>query len=91
MSVKVQIFYPELQELLGKPDNLTLEGHTVGQCLDNLVDRYPRAANLLFDKQGKLLKHVYVYVNAEGFNKAEFSQPVSDRDQLIIAILITGG
>ncbi len=91
MSIKVQIFYPELQQLLGKPDNLTLEGHTVGQCLDDLVDRYPGAANLLFDKQGKLLKQVYVYVNAEGFNKAEFSQVVSDRDQLIIAILITGG
>ena len=91
MSVKLQIFYPELQQLIKQPDNLAVEGKTVGECLSDLVRRYPASEKLLFNKQGQLLKHVYVYVNSEGFNKAEFTQPVADKDQLIIAVLITGG
>jgi hypothetical protein len=91
VSVKVQIFYPELQQLLNQPDNFNVEGRNVGECLDDLIKRYPGAGKLLFDKQGKLLKQVYIYVNSEGFNKAEFTQSVSDKDQLIIAVLITGG
>jgi hypothetical protein len=91
VSVKLQIFYPELQQLIKKPDNFAVEGKTVGECLSDLVKRYPAAEKLLFNQQGQLLKQVYVYVNSEGFNKAEFTQPVAEKDQLIIAVLITGG
>jgi hypothetical protein len=91
MSTKVKLFYPELQKLAGNRDSIALEGQTVGECLADLVRQFPGARDLIFDNLGLLLKQVYVYVNAEGLHKAEFKQPVTERDELILAVLITGG
>jgi hypothetical protein len=91
MSTKVKLFYPELQKLAGNQDSIPLEGQTVGECLADLVRQFPGARELIFDNLGQLLKQVYVYVNAEGLYKAEFSRPVTERDELILAVLITGG
>jgi hypothetical protein len=91
MDIKVKIFYPELKALLSQSDDFSVEGNNVGECLRDLVARQPEARNLLFDKQGQLLKHVYVYVNSEVSDKADLSQPIAEKDELIIAVLITGG
>jgi hypothetical protein len=91
MSIKVKLFYPELQGLADGRDAIGVEGQTVGDCLEDLVRQLPQARKLIFDGRGRLLKQVYVYVNAEGLNKAEFSRAVTERDELILAVLITGG
>jgi hypothetical protein len=91
MGVKVKVFYPDLKKLIHNQDIVTVAGHTVGECLSDLVKKYPGAEKLIFDKQGRLLKQVYVYVNAEGLNKADFTRTVTERDELILAVLITGG
>ncbi len=91
MSVRVRIFYPELQRLIGDPGETRAEGNTVGECLADLVKRHPEAGKLLFDSRGDLLKRVYVFVNAEGMYKAEFARPVTEKDVLILAVLATGG
>jgi len=91
VSVKVNIFYPALRALIGHTDEVRLEGSTVGECLDNLVSRYPGARELLFDPNGRLLKHVYVYVNFESMFKADLNRPVTDKDELILAVLAIGG
>jgi len=46
---------------------------------------------LLFDKRGQLLPSVYVHVNMEGMFKADLSQPVTADDELILAVLASGG
>ena len=91
MGVKVKVFYPDLKKLINDQDVVTVEGRTVGECLNDLVKKYPGAEKLIFDKQGRLLKQVYVYVNAEGLNKADFTRTVTEKDELILAVLITGG
>ncbi len=91
MGVKIKVFYPELQRLVDRPDELRVEGATVGECLDDLVRQYPDAQRLLFDPRGGLLKPVYVFVNAEGMRKADLARPVGDKDELILAVLATGG
>ena len=91
MSVKVRVFYPELQRLVDNPNELRVDGETVGECLDDLVRRYPGVEKLMFDANGELFKQVYVYVNAEGLYKADFARTVSDKDELILAVLATGG
>ncbi|MFH0917043.1 MAG: hypothetical protein V1912_11455 [bacterium] len=91
MSVKVRVFYPELQRLVDNPDEIRVDGETVGECLDDLVSRYPGVEKLIFDANGELFKQVYVYVNAEGLHKADFGRAVSDKDELILAVLATGG
>ena len=91
MSVTVSIFYPALQRLVGEFGEIVAEGATVGECLDDLVRHHPGSAALLFDAHGALQKPVHVFVNAEGMFKADFKQPVTERDRLIIAALAVGG
>ena len=90
-GVRLRVFYPELQSLFASPEDIHVHGETVGECLDDLVRNYPGAESLLFDTRGKLLKRVYVFVNAEGMYKADLSKPVSGKDALIVAVLATGG
>jgi molybdopterin converting factor small subunit len=91
MSVKVRIFYPALQKLLGRPEETRCQGHTVGECLADLVQQHPGVEELLFDKRGELLPPVYVFVNMEGMFKAELAKPVTETDELILAVLASGG
>lgn len=91
MSVAVKIFYPALQGLVGGPDDVQVEGATVGECLADVVRRFPESGPLLFDTRGELLKRVYVFVNRESMFKADLAKPVGDKDELIIAVLATGG
>ena len=91
MSVKVRIFYPALQSLLGNTAEVRCEGVTVGECLGDLARRHPDVEQLLFDTRGKLLPAVYVFVNMEGMYKADLAKAVTDSDELILAVLATGG
>jgi hypothetical protein len=91
MSVKIRAFYPQLQRLFDDPDDVRVEGQTVGECLEDLMARHPEARALLFNKHGVLLRHVHVFVNQESIFKAEMTKPVRDQDQLIIAVLASGG
>jgi hypothetical protein len=91
MNIKINVFYPELKQLIGNRDSIMVTGSTVGECLNDLLQQYPGAARLLFDSPGKLLKQVYVYVNSESMYKADFSRPLTEKDELILAVLITGG
>ena len=91
MSVKVRVFYPELQRLVAGPDEIRVDGETVGECLDDLVRQHPGARKLIFDTRGGLLKPVYVFVNAESMYKADLARAVSGKDELILAVLATGG
>jgi len=91
MSIKVDIFYPQLKQLINKPDLVKVSGRTVGECLNDLVRQFPGAEKRLFDEDGQLLRHVYVFINAESSYKISLDAPVRDGDKLIIAALITGG
>lgn len=91
MSVALRVFYPELSRVIGGSDEVRLEGATVGECLSDLVRRWPEAETLLLGATGELLKPVYVFVNQEGMHKADFARPVGSRDVLILAVLATGG
>lgn len=91
MSVRVKIFYPELRRLIDSPDEVRAQGVTVGECLDDLATRYPGAGELLFDERGGLRPPVYVFVNIEGMYKADLARTVGEQDELILAVLATGG
>ena len=91
MRVKVRIFYPELLRLVDSPGEILVEGGTVGECLHDLARRYPGVEKLIFDARGALFSQLYVFVNAEGMDKAELTKSVRDDDVLIMAVLASGG
>ncbi|MCX7979350.1 MAG: hypothetical protein N2578_10150, partial [Bdellovibrionaceae bacterium] len=59
MATKLRIFYPELAKVVGA-NEVEVEGTTVGECLGDLVNRYPEASPLLFEDDGDLQPRVYV-------------------------------
>jgi molybdopterin synthase sulfur carrier subunit len=90
VSVKINI-HPFLSQHTNKQDVVEVNGSTVGQCLEELVARFPGLKPWLFEKNGKLNRLVEIYVNAESSYPEELAKPVKDGDELYILIIISGG
>ena len=90
MSVKINI-HPFLSQHTNNQDVVEVNGSTVGQCLEQLVARFPELRQWLFEKNGKLNRLVEIYVNMESSYPEELAKPVKDGDELHIVIIISGG
>ena len=90
MSVKVNI-NPALYQYTNNQGMVEVNGDTVGQCLDHLVKQFPGIEKGLFDKKGKLLNYIDIYVNGKSAYPEELAKPVKKGDELHIVITIAGG
>ena len=90
MSVKINI-HPFLFHLTNDQEVVEVNGNTVGQCLEQLVARFPELGKWLFRKDGKLNNLVDIYVNQESAYPEELAKPVKDGDELHIIVIISGG
>ena len=88
VTINIPIF---LQAFAGDKDSHQVEGKTVGEALNNLVHSYPDMKKLIFDKQGKLLTYIGIYLNAKDAYPDELSKPVNDGDVIHVLMLIAGG
>lgn len=90
MSVVIEI--PQfLQHLIEGRTVVSVTGSTVGDCLEKLMTEYPRLRSLLLDKEGRLLKHVDVYLNGKSTYPKELASPVRNGDRLSIVLVVAGG
>ena len=90
MSVTVNI--PQfLQQGTDEVKAANVDGGTVGECLNDLVQRFPRLKPLLFNKSDKLHGYLEVFVNRESAYPEELARPVSNGDELHIINIIMGG
>ncbi|MFC1952507.1 MoaD/ThiS family protein [Chloroflexota bacterium] len=90
MSVNINI-PPTLSHLTGGHNLVEVNGNTVGECLNQLVDQYPKVKEQLFSGDGKLNNVVEVYVNLESSYPEELAKPVKDGDELHPIIIVLGG
>jgi molybdopterin converting factor small subunit len=90
MSIKVNI-NPGLYQYTNNQRIAEVNGNTVGQCLNHLVKQFPGIEKGLFDKNGKLLNYVDIYVNGESAYPEELAKPVKDGDELHIVVTLAGG
>jgi len=90
MSIKLHI-HPNLHHFTNNQDMAEVSGSSVGQCLNHLVEQFPGIEKGLFDKNGKLLNYVDIYVNEESAFPEELAKPVKDRDELYIVLMVAGG
>lgn len=72
-------------------ETVKVEGSSVGECLNNLVTKYPDIRRVLFATSGDLLKNIDLYVNGESAYPEELEKPVSHEDDIYIHLLLTGG
>ena len=90
MSVKINI-HKTHRQFTNDLDAVEVAGSNVGDCLNQLVKQYPDLKDALFDKKGKLLNVVEIYVNMESAYPEELAKPVKDGDELTIVPFIGGG
>jgi molybdopterin converting factor small subunit len=91
MSVKVNIYYPHMQQFTNNQQVVNVDGNTVGECLGHLVKQFPGIEKGIFDKQGQLLNYVYLFINGKASYPTDLAMPVKDGDELAIALLLAGG
>ncbi len=90
MSIKINIHRTHRQFTNGL-DIVEVDGNTVGACLDNLVRQCPGMEKVLFDKKGKLVNVVEIYVNLKSAYPNELAKQVRDGDNIHITLMIAGG
>jgi len=90
MSVRINL-HPNLYQFTNDQVIVEVEGRTVGECVNQLVKRFPRVKSMLFDKSGNLLNYVDIYVNGESSYPEELAKPVKDGDEIHITLIIAGG
>jgi sulfur-carrier protein len=90
MSKTIRI-HSGLRHLTGNQPTVEVKGDTVGECLKEMVNRFPAIEPKLFDKKGRLLSYVEIYVNAKTSYPEELAMPVKDGDVLTIILMIAGG
>ena len=72
-------------------DTLELEGRTIGECLDGLIERFPGMQAALFDGKDKLKNQIEIYLNMESAYPDELKRPVKDGDEVYIIVMLAGG
>jgi molybdopterin converting factor small subunit len=90
MSIKIHLHSTHRQHAEGQAVVET-DGRTVGECLQELVTRYPDLEAVLFDKKGGLRRNLEIYLNLESAYPDELARAVKDGDQIHVTVMLTGG
>jgi molybdopterin converting factor small subunit len=93
-SISVNVVVPALLRKLADGQEqvkITLNNDImfdVRGCVDTLAAQYPGVKQKLYNKQGEIPRFVYFFVNRR---RVDEDQPVSDGDELLIMIAVSGG
>ena len=90
MSIKINIHRTHRQFTNGL-ELVEVDGNTVGACLDNLVRQFPDIRKVLFNKKGKLVNVIEIYLNLKSAYPDELAKQVRDGDNIHITLMIAGG
>ena len=90
VSVNVSLHRTHRQ-FTGGLEVVEVEGDTVGACLDHLTSEYPGMGEALFEKRGKLRRHIEVFLNLESTYPEELAMRVEDGDELHVTVMLAGG
>lgn len=90
MSVKVHIHSTHRQFTNGL-EVVSLEGNTVGECLNQLIRQYPGMEKALFAKKDQLLRNVEIYLNQATAHPNELVKPVKEGDEIYLIVMLAGG
>lgn len=84
-------FTTNLQRYLPCPVQ-EVEGTSVRAVLDNLFTNNPRLRSYILDDQGRLRRHVHIYVNdARISDSVCLADAVNDGDEVFVFQALTGG
>jgi len=90
VSINISIHRTHRQ-FTGGLDTVEVQGNNVGDCLEDLIRQFPDMRNALFDKKGKLLNAVEIYINQKSAYPDELVKPIKDEDDIHITLMLAGG
>jgi molybdopterin converting factor small subunit len=70
---------------------VSVEGKTVGECLNHLIKQFPGMEKALFAKKDKLLNIIEIYVNHASAYPNELAKPTKDGDEIHLVTMLAGG
>jgi molybdopterin converting factor small subunit len=86
--VKVRIPTP-LRSYTGQQAVVHADGATVSELLDDLDRRYPGIRFRMADEQGRLRRHMKIWVGEDPVR--DLSTPLGDEDEVTIMQALSGG
>jgi molybdopterin converting factor small subunit len=90
MSIEI-ILSPSLQPLAGNAPSVNVEGKTLGECLDALMQKHPQLKDALLDDNRVLRKDYMIFINGENAYVEEISRPVKEGDKIHLMTFFVGG
>jgi len=90
MTVEINI-PPVLQAVVDGVSRIDVSGGTVGECLKEIVEKYPQLRAKLFNKRGRLPNGISIFINKENAFPEPLSRPVRDGDKIYISHIVLGG
>ncbi len=91
MAVKVRIPTP-LRKLTAGKGEVSIEGSTVQEVIENLEKEYPGIRERLCDEGGELRRFVNFYLNEEDIRFMKGKEtPMKEGDEISIVPAIAGG
>jgi molybdopterin converting factor small subunit len=90
MPVNVHIHITHRQFTNGL-EVVSVEGKTVGECLNHLIKQFPGMEKALFTKKDKLLNIIEIYVNHASAYPNELAKPTKDGDEIHLVTMLAGG
>ncbi len=90
MPVNIHIHITHRQ-LTNGLEVVPVEGRTVGECLNHLVQQFPGMEKALFARKDKLLNVVEVYINHTSAYPNELARPVKAGDDIHLVVMLAGG
>jgi len=84
-------FAPSLQRHIDCPA-LDVTGATVAEVLERALDRQPKLRGYVLDDQGRLRRHVAVFVDAQQVrDRAMLSDPAPEHSEIYVVQALSGG
>jgi molybdopterin converting factor small subunit len=81
-----------LKYYLDNKTEVIVSGQTVAEVLTDLVRQHPTIQTHLFDSNGKVRRHINLFVNAENIRDLKgLETPVGENDVVKVLPSVTGG
>ena len=85
-------FAPHLRRFIELPESCEATGLTVHDIVNQLEDRFPGVSNYLIHENGKLRKHVNVFLDDKMIvDREALSDCVKDVKQIFVMQALSGG
>ena len=86
--MKVRIPTP-LRSYTGQQAEVEADGSTLAELLDDLDRRYPGIRFRMVDEQGRVRRHMRVFVNSEAAD--DLDAAITETDEVVIMQALSGG